>query len=115
MSAQPANCVRCGKTRKWYRSRFEGGCGLCGTCYHAARRARGGAPLGEPRQPVPETCRDCGMPTDHNSAKGRCGRCYRRWDRAGRPAGPVPVRVALRSGWYGYSPATGTARLEEAS
>lgn len=61
------------------------------------------------RSSQPGRCHDCAGPAA-DGAKGRCGRCYQKWRRAGRPE--PPPRPALRSGWYGYSPATGTARLE---
>jgi len=117
-SPQPASCAHCGKTRKRYpRGRLEGAKRLCQACYHAARRA--GTVPGEPMQPVPAVCGDCGGPTGRDAAKGRCGRCYQRWARNGRPgAAPEPVvaRVrVLRSGWQGYSPVFGTARLDVAS
>jgi len=70
-------------------------------------RSRGIRSSGQPGR-----CRDCAGPAARG-AKGRCGRCYAAWRRAGSPA-DTP-RPALRSGWYGYSPATGTARLEPAS
>ena len=64
----------------------------------------------------PARCTDCGD-NAAGGAKGRCGRCYavwrRSWQQAGSPPPPADTpRPPLRSGWYGYSPATGTARLE---
>jgi hypothetical protein len=108
------DCVKCGQPRKLRpNGRYDGGCDMCGLCYHAACRA-GNGPPGGGRQPAPIVCGDCGGPPGRDAAKGRCGRCYQAWRRAGRPETLPPPRV-LRSGWYGYSPARGTARLELAS
>lgn len=60
----------------------------------------------------PARCRDCAG-NAAGGAKGRCQRCYHAWRRAGSPEDAS--RPALQSGWYGYSPQTGTARNEAAS
>lgn len=62
---------------------------------------------------APVACLDCHAEFDYATRKngsGRCARCYKRWEREGKPERP---RRRLTAGSWGYSAAYGTARPPE--